>query len=89
MTLEKIPKWESELWSYMSSADGANCPMYDDCRIRQHGGWYFNDNKEIFSGLYGTYVIDPNSDESELDAFRFIVTSFVTVYILTILITKC
>ena len=71
MTLEKIPKWESELWSYMSSGDGVNCPVYDDCKTRQHGGWCFSDNKEMFSGLYGTHVISGSSgDENELDVFR-------------------
>ena len=69
---KKIPKWESELWSYLNRGDGVNCPAYDTCKTRQHGGWCFNDNKEMFSGLYGPhpYVIDSSSDESELDIFR-------------------
>jgi len=71
MTLGKIPKWESELWSYMSSGDGVNCPVYDDCKIRQHGGWCFSDSKELFSGLYGTHAISGSSgDDSELDSFH-------------------
>jgi len=71
MTLEKIPKWESELWSYMSSGDGVNCPVYDDCKTRQHGGWCFGDSKGILSRFYGTYAISgSSSDDSELDFFR-------------------
>jgi len=70
MTLEKIPRWESELWSYMSSGDGINCPLHDTCQTRQHGGWCFSDNKEMFSGLYGTHAVSSGSDENELGAFR-------------------
>jgi len=71
MTLEKIPKWESELWSYMSSGDGVNCPLHDDCKTRQHGGWCLSDNKEMFSGLYGPHAINgSSSEEDESDSFR-------------------
>ncbi|MFC1983509.1 ImmA/IrrE family metallo-endopeptidase [Chloroflexota bacterium] len=70
MTLVKIHKWESELWSYMSSGDGVNCPVYDDCKTRQHGGWCFSDNKEMFTGLYGTHVKGSSGGETELYAFR-------------------
>ena len=70
MTLEKIPKWETELWFHISKGDGINCPVYDGCKTKQHGGWCFDDNKEKLSGLYGTHVIDSNNDENELDAFR-------------------
>jgi len=71
MTLEKIPKWESELWSYMSSGDGVNCPLTDTCQARRHCGWCLNDDKKIFSRMYGTHaVIGSNSDENESDIFR-------------------
>jgi len=33
----KIPKWESELWSYMRRSDGAHCPLYDSCAVRSEG----------------------------------------------------
>lgn len=42
----KIPKWEDDLWSYMSSGDGMHCPLYNRCRIRQRGGWCADDNGE-------------------------------------------
>ena len=70
MTLGRVLKWESQLWSYISSGDGVHCPTRDTCKTRQHDGWCFDDNKEMFSGLYGPYVIDSSSDENELDAFR-------------------
>ena len=70
ITLEKIPKWESELWSYMSSGDGVNCPLHDACQTRRRGGWCFDDNKEKFHGLYDTHDVDFRSAKNELDAFR-------------------
>ena len=35
----KVPKWETELWSYISSGDGMHCPLYDRCRSRKEYGW--------------------------------------------------
>jgi len=67
---KKVPEWESELWSLISSGDGVNCPLHDTCQIRKCGGWCFSDSKEMFSGLYGTYAHSSSSDENELDSFR-------------------
>jgi hypothetical protein len=33
----KIPKWEDNLWSYLSSGDGDHCPLYAECPKRQSG----------------------------------------------------
>ncbi len=69
--VKKVPEWKSELWSYISKSDGVNCPVYDDYKIRQHGGWCFSDNKEMFSGVHGTYAVNGSSgDDSESDVFR-------------------
>jgi len=65
----KISKWESELWSYIRRSDRVNCPLHDTCKIRQQGRWCFDENKEMFSGLYDTGVIDSSSDKNESDAF--------------------
>ena len=35
----KVPKWETELWSYISRGDGMHCPLYDRCRIRKESSW--------------------------------------------------
>ena len=51
MVVEKVPRWESELWSYVSSGDGERCPFYDDCHIRQTGQWCPDDNKERLAQL--------------------------------------
>jgi len=45
----KIPRWESELWSYVSSGDGMRCPLYSHCQVRQKGGWCPDDNKKRLS----------------------------------------
>ncbi|MBA7714200.1 hypothetical protein ES703_123217 [subsurface metagenome] len=51
MTGRKIPKWESELWSYISQGDGEHCPLYSHCHIRQGGGWCFDDNRKNIAKL--------------------------------------
>jgi len=45
-TEQKTPKWESKLWSYLSSGDGEHCPLYSRCRFRLQGHWCFDDNRE-------------------------------------------
>lgn len=35
---QRITKWEPELWSYLSSNDGTQCPLYDHCQVRQKEG---------------------------------------------------
>jgi len=47
----KTPKWESELWSYLSSGDGMHCPFYNDCQVRYKGGWCPDDNRERLNRL--------------------------------------
>ncbi len=47
----KIPSWEAELWSYLSSGDGATCPLHSQCQARQRGGWCPDDNKKRLNRL--------------------------------------
>ena len=51
MTGRKIPRWEAELWSYISSGDGMCCSLYDQCQLRKRGGWCPDDNKERLNRL--------------------------------------
>jgi len=37
MSTGKTPKWESELWSYISQGDGEHCPEYSQCQVRLRG----------------------------------------------------
>jgi len=55
---EKIPRWESELWSYISSGDGKNCPLYSNCPLRQRGQGCISDNKELLDQLLGNDQFD-------------------------------
>ena len=48
---EKTPKWESELWSYVSQGDGEHCPLYSHCHIKQRGGWCLDDNRKHIQQL--------------------------------------
>ena len=47
----KIPRWEAELWSFISSGDGEHCPFYNHCHIRQGGDWCPDDNRERLNQL--------------------------------------
>lgn len=38
-TVVKIPKWEAELWSYVSSGDGMICPLRNYRPVREKGTW--------------------------------------------------
>jgi hypothetical protein len=48
MTLEKVPNWESELWSYISRGDGEHCPLHNDCQFRLQNSQCLDDNKKFF-----------------------------------------
>ena len=42
----KIPKWEAELWTYVSSGDGEHCPLRSRCQTKLACGWCPDENKE-------------------------------------------
>jgi len=52
MSAGKTPRWESELWSYMSSSDGQHCPAYSHCQVRLKGEWCADNNREVLEKLY-------------------------------------
>ncbi|MBI2869341.1 MAG: ImmA/IrrE family metallo-endopeptidase [Chloroflexi bacterium] len=35
----RVSGWEHELWYYVSTGDGDNCPVFDKCQARAGGGW--------------------------------------------------
>ncbi len=47
----ETPKWESELWSYLSKGDGSICPMYSYCQNKLSGGWCPSDNLDYIARL--------------------------------------
>jgi len=55
----KVPKWESELWHYISIGDGVQCPVYSTCRVRRGGGWCASDNKGLIEQLLDGSQFNP------------------------------
>ena len=59
MEAERIPRWESELWSYMSSGDGEQCPLYGLAQENLHCTWCISEHKEYLCRLLDTRNFDP------------------------------
>jgi len=57
----KIPKWETELWSYISCGNGMSCPLYNHCRIRERGGCCPSDEREHLNQLLDETQYNPHS----------------------------
>jgi hypothetical protein len=57
---EKIPKWECELWSYMSRGDGMHCPLYTHCRIRQRRSFCADDSRELLTQIFDSEQFNPD-----------------------------
>jgi len=58
-----VTDWENELWSYISTGDGDNCPLYDNCEQRLCGGWCISDHKEyIIQMIDDTLIASDNYD---------------------------
>ena len=70
---ERTVEWETELWSYLSKGDGINCPLYDDCEIKQNGGLCLNDHKDKLGKLYGGTPINVDFDTERIDDFSKVV----------------
>jgi len=61
MRAGKIPRWEAELWSYLSRGDGIHCPIYHSCRLRLQGGWCLSEHEEYYQ-LMNEFVDDEAPD---------------------------
>jgi hypothetical protein len=42
----KIPKWEADLWYYVSCGNGEHCPLLKGCQTKLACGWCPDANKE-------------------------------------------
>jgi len=60
MTGGKIPKWEAELWSYVSRGDGMRCPIYSHCPLRRKNNYCPDDSKESINQLIDSERFDSN-----------------------------
>jgi len=58
--VEKTSKWESELWTYMSSGDGTQCPLRSDCKVRKSGFWCPTDNLAPITRLLDDRQFNPS-----------------------------
>ncbi len=54
----KIPRWETQLWSYISGGDGENCPFRSQCHIKVIGKWCPDDDKLRIVGLLDAKQFD-------------------------------
>jgi hypothetical protein len=59
---KKTPRWESELWSYLSSGDGINCPVYKSCQLKKNDVGCYNKN-ERYLKLISEFI-----DKDELES---------------------
>lgn len=64
----KIPKWENELWSYVSSGDGEHCPLHSRCQAKLACGWCPDDNKKRLNQFL-------EQDEATLQSCDFMETN--------------
>ncbi|MFC2069094.1 ImmA/IrrE family metallo-endopeptidase [Chloroflexota bacterium] len=63
--LKEIPKWESELWSHLSSGDGMHCPQYTHCWHRQNQYFCLDNLGETI-----THIID--SEQFNADDYSYL-----------------
>lgn len=60
----EFPKWESQLWSYLSNGDGMHCPVISHCQSRSDDTRCTDINQEELSRLIaGDGRSDPDSCE--------------------------
>ncbi len=55
---KKVPRWETELWSNISSGDGEYCPFRSQCHIKLMGKWCPDDDKLRIAGLLDARQFD-------------------------------
>ena len=66
----KIPRWEAELWSYLSKGDGTHCPVYQSCRLRLQGEWCLSEHEEYFQ-LMNDFLDDEVPDLTDPASIEF------------------
>lgn len=66
----KTPKWESELWSYLSSGDGIHCPVYQSCQLRQNNVWCLSENEDNHR-LINEFIDEEDPDLADAASIKF------------------
>ena len=52
-------KWEPELWSLITSGDGEQCPLYEQCREKPACGYCLSEHRENLCRLLDTGNFNP------------------------------
>lgn len=69
-TVKKIPRWEAELWSYLSKGDGIHCPIYESCHLRLQGEWCLSEHEEYYQ-LMNDFLDDEVPDLTDPASIEF------------------
>lgn len=69
-TAGKTPRWEAELWSYLSKGDGTRCPVYQSCRLRLQGKWCLSEH-EAYYQLMNDFLDDEVPDLADPASIEF------------------
>jgi hypothetical protein len=72
----RVPKWESELWHYLSRGDGEVCPLYNQCRLKRQCAYCLSGNKEYIKVL-NTFIDEDEITWSSHELRRFDLMLFV------------
>jgi hypothetical protein len=67
---KKTPRWEAELWSYLSRGDGIHCPLYQTCQLRRNNAWCLSEHEEYCEAI-NRFVDDDDLDFPNLASFEF------------------
>ena len=59
----KMPRWEADIWDYMSRGDGEHCPLINYCEVRRRRGWCLDDNGEHLKRQLDYKRFNPGSYE--------------------------
>jgi hypothetical protein len=66
----KTPRWEAELWSYLSRGDGVRCPVYESCPLRLQGEWCLSEHEEYYQ-LMNDFLDDEIPDLTDPASIQF------------------
>jgi hypothetical protein len=66
----KIPRWEAELWSYLSNGDGIHCPVYQSCYFRLRGMWCLSEHEDYYQ-LMNDFIDDEAHDLTDPASIEF------------------
>ena len=69
-TVGKSPRWEAELWSYLSKGDGIHCPAYQSCHLRLQGEWCLSEHEEYYQ-LMNDFLDDEVPDLTNPASIEF------------------